>query len=91
MIVKIETKTGWVFYDAIDEAMTFAISPKEMSEQIDCPTTWWTTTTHDEHSTFPELRLIKLMNNNTLKHTFVLDNNKAYLMSDVGKTIERIN
>lgn len=91
MIVKIETKAGWVFYDNIDEAGTFAISPKEMSESVECPTTWWIVDKHDEKSTFPELRLIKLFKNNELKHIFVLDNNKAYLMSDAGKTIERIN
>lgn len=91
MIVKIETKAGWVFYDAVDEVMAFNVSPKDEHEPESCQTVWWINKPHNPQSDVLELKLLKLINKGELKHRMLLDNNKAYLMSDVGKTIERIN
>jgi len=95
MIVKISSgrSGGWIFYDKLDEILVYPTSMKdEVSEIIEhsCPTEWRTIEEHAD-TDLKFLKVLKLISNGEIKKRIIIDINKVYLMSDEGKTVERLN
>ncbi|MCK9520421.1 MAG: hypothetical protein M0R74_15565 [Dehalococcoidia bacterium] len=90
MILKIETSSGWVFYDEID-CLSYRNFP---SGEYDAETDLKELIDHTEGWAKPCLenqkRLISFMNKNQSEESFVVAYSPIYLLNNEGKTIERI-
>lgn len=88
MILKVQVDYGWLYFDNVDR---FEIYEQERSieENTECPTQIIFQTYGEKATKF--IKILMLFTAGQLMNRIKIDLNTAYLMSNEGKTIERIN
>ena len=85
MIVKVETKQGWIFFDYVEHFEVYEQQRNEDSSS-DCPTQCLLM---NENAKF--IKILYLAREKQDNWRLKVDDNQVYLINDIGKTIERIN
>ncbi len=88
MILKIQIYNGWSYFDNIDRVEVYEVE-RSLKDDSSCPT-------HCMFETFGEkatklIKVIMLFTKGVMTDRIKVDLNSVYLMSNEGKTIERIN
>jgi len=91
MIVKVQMKEGWIFFDNIEKFESLNMLLKDISKlQINKQ---WITLNFDREKNNDRLymKVLYLFRDNKILNALVIDNNLCYLLNTEGSTIERIN